>query len=106
MDPAVSQLVLLLVVAVFGYFVLIRPQRAQRQRQAELINSLKPGDRIITIGGFYGTVEALEGDDIRLELGPGSHATVVKAAVARRVVDVDVDVDEPDNTGGATAAGE
>jgi len=101
MNPAVSQLILLLFVGIFGYFVLIRPQRAQRQRQKDLVDALQAGDRIITIGGFYGTVRAIDGDDIHLELGPGAQATIVKAAVARKVVDLDA---EP-AAGGASAPG-
>jgi preprotein translocase subunit YajC len=120
MDPAISQLVMLAVVAVFGYFVLIRPQRQQRQRQQALLSSLQAGDSIVTIGGFKATVIAVDGDDVHLELGPGAQATVIKAAIARKVVDLDAEaavvadpvVDEQTTTArdrdrdGASAAGE
>jgi len=91
MDP-VPNLVLLLLVGVFGYLMLVRPQRAQRQRQQKLVESLQTGDRVLTIGGFYGTVRSVEEGDVTLELGPGSVATVVKAAIARKVVDLDAEV--------------
>jgi preprotein translocase subunit YajC len=99
-------LIMLLVVAVFGYFVLIRPQRQQRQRQQDLLASLKAGDHVITIGGFKATVVAVDGDDIHLELGPGAQATVIKGAIARKVIDLDAEEVEEQSPNGATAAGE
>jgi preprotein translocase subunit YajC len=90
---------LLLLFGVF-YFLLLRPQRARQRAQQALIDSVSKGDRIVTIGGFHGTVQSVDEDTIRLELAPGAVATVSRAAIARRLVDADTGEDE----GGATAA--
>ena len=37
------------------YFMLWKPQKKQQQDRQNLLNSLKKGDKIITIGGIYGT---------------------------------------------------
>ena len=42
----------------FLYFVLIRPQRQQRQQHSQMLQSLKVGDEVITSGGIYGEVTA------------------------------------------------
>ena len=37
------------------YFMLWRPQKQEQKRRKEMLDSLKRGDKIITIGGMYGT---------------------------------------------------
>ena len=60
---AILQLVLPLVLmgAVF-YFMLIRPQRKKDKQVKEMLNNLKHGDRITTIGGIYGTITGIKDD--------------------------------------------
>lgn len=47
---------MLVVMVVMFYFVLIRPQSKKAKEHAELLKSVKPGDKIITSGGVVGTV--------------------------------------------------
>lgn len=63
-----SLLPLILMVAVF-YFLLIRPQRKKDKKTKEMLNSLKPGDRVCTIGGIYGTIVAIKDDTVTLTAG-------------------------------------
>ena len=51
-------------VLIFGvfYFLIIRPQRKRQQDQQKLLEDLRPGDRVITIGGIYGRIESLRED--------------------------------------------
>jgi len=74
-------LVLLLVMFGFMYFVLIRPQRAQQRRHADLLSSLKPGDEVVTAGGIYGEVVQLDAERVMLEIDDD-----VRIAVARRAI--------------------
>ena len=39
------------------YFLMIRPQKKQQETKLNMLNNLKPGDRIITIGGLHGVVD-------------------------------------------------
>ena len=68
---------LILLVAMFGflYFLLIRPQRAQQRKHADLLGSLKPGDEVVTTGGIYGEVVPLGSID-SCEAGPGDRLIV------------------------------
>ncbi len=43
-------------ILVIMYFVMIRPQSQQRKRQAQLIETLKPGDKVVSASGIVGTV--------------------------------------------------
>jgi len=103
MEQITGFLPLLLIGLVF-YFLIIRPQRARQQRQLQLVNSLAPGDRIVTIGGFHGTVQDVDEDTIRVEIAVGTVVTLAKGAVARTLSDPDVDPN-PDDFG-TTPTGE
>ena len=56
-----------------------------RRRQKALqqtIENLKRGDRVVTTGGFYGEVVAIEGKDLMLKLADNVKVRVAKSAVA------------------------
>ena len=65
-----GMLSLLLVVLVFWVF-LIRPQQKQAKQRAEMLAALKPGDKVITIGGICGTVSRMTDDKIYVEVSEG-----------------------------------
>jgi len=65
----------------FMYFLLIRPQRQQQRKHAELLSSLKPGDEVVTAGGIYGEVVQLDAERVMLEIDED-----VRIAVARRSI--------------------
>ena len=74
-------LVLLLAMFGFMYFLLIRPQRQQQRKHAELLGSLKPGDEVVTAGGIYGEVVQLDAERVMLEIDED-----VRIAVARHAI--------------------
>ena len=92
---AILQMVLPLVLmgAVF-YFMLIRPQRKKDKQVKEMLNNLKHGDRVTTIGGIYGTITAIKDDTITLAVGQKGGApmemTVARWAI-RQVEEVSVE---------------
>jgi preprotein translocase subunit YajC len=73
----------LVLIAMFAimYFLLIRPQRAQQRRHAEMLNELKVGDEVITGGGIYGEVVQLDTERVMVEVDDD-----VRIAVARRSI--------------------
>ena len=89
----VSSLVFLALLIGIFYFMLIRPQKRQAEQRRQLIESIEPGDDVITIGGMHGSVRSIDEDDVELEIAPGIVVTYVKSAVARKVYD-EVDEDE------------
>ena len=75
----------IVVMVVIFYFLLYRPnKRAQQEREA-MLNSLKKGIRIVTIGGIYGTISDLDekivklkiADKVEIELSRGSIGSIV-----------------------------
>ena len=47
------------IVAIF-YFFMIRPQQKRAKEEKVFREGLQKGDRVLTIGGIYGTVETIE----------------------------------------------
>lgn len=77
------------------YFMLIRPQKKREKQERELRNNLKPGDKIITIGGFTGKVLTVRDDDVTFETGAAkTRLTVKKWAVQTKESEDDTAVAE------------
>jgi preprotein translocase subunit YajC len=74
-------LILIVVIFVVFYFLMIRPQRQRQQRIAQQQGSVQPGARVRTTAGMYGTVVAVDGDDVVLELAPGVEVRFMKRAI-------------------------
>lgn len=75
-----------LVVLVALFFVLIvRPQRRQAAAHRALVQSIEVGAEVITSGGIFGTVRALDDDVIELEVADGVVVKVARLAIAQRV---------------------
>ena len=51
------------------YFMLWKPQKKEQQKRQDLLNSLKEGDEIITIGGIVGRVVTIREEDLVIETG-------------------------------------
>ena len=88
-----SVLFLVLMMVVF-YFMLIRPQKKRADQHRNLVNSLEVGDEVVTIGGLFGRIGALDDEGLDLEIAPGTTVRVLKSAVARKVTDTSRDEDE------------
>ncbi|MBM7810241.1 preprotein translocase subunit YajC [Saccharothrix algeriensis] len=97
---------LLLVLLAVPLFLSARKQKKAVAEQQALLNSLEPGDRVMTTSGLYATVaDASDDTTIDLEIADGVVTTWLRQAVREKVVaDVDdtdavvddtADVDEP-----------
>jgi len=90
-------LILLLGIAVIGYFFWLRPQqRKARQAQLDAKSGIEVGDDVQTIGGIIGTVLEIHGDrytlltgalgeDGNLEGAQPTRIVFVRQAIARKV---------------------
>src|SRR6266571_389255 len=92
-NPLVTFLPLILIGVVF-YFLLIRPQQRRARAQRELIQSVDVGDEVVTIGGIFGTVRAVDDDAISVEVSPGTTLRFVRSAIARKLTPDDEEEEE------------
>ena len=72
---------LLVMIAIF-YFMLIAPMRRQRKQQEQLIAALKPGDRVVTAAGIYGTVVGVKDDRLTLRIADQVKIDITKSSVS------------------------
>jgi preprotein translocase subunit YajC len=82
-----SLLPLLMIVLLFGvmYFMMIRPQQRRRREAQQMQSALGPGDEVVTIGGMYGIVAAMDDETVTLEVSPGVNSRYARGAIARVV---------------------
>ncbi len=71
------------VALIFGifYFLIIRPQRRQREQHAKLLAGLQKGDQIVTSGGIVGEVVHLKDNEVTIRSGE-SKLVVLRANIA------------------------
>ena len=89
---ATTFLPLILIFVVF-WFMLIRPQRKKDKQVKEMLNNLKAGDRICTIGGIYGTIVGIKDDTVTLSVGRDNLTMVVARWGIRSVEEVTIEND-------------
>jgi len=93
--------IFIIVILILMWFLLIRPQRRRQQDSQRLIASLSVGQEIVTAGGLYGTITALEEDEARVEIADGIEVRVAKRAIAGVLSEDDPDeLPEPEETPG------
>jgi preprotein translocase subunit YajC len=73
---------------IFGiifYFILIRPQQQRAKQQAEMLKSIKSGDKIVTSGGILGVVVTVKeksltirSADTKMEITKGAVGEIVE----------------------------
>ncbi len=69
------------------YWLLIRPQRKEKERHQSMIDSLKKGDEIVTVGGLVGTIVHIDGERLTIKTGENTRVVVERAKVGRAVTD-------------------
>ncbi|MGH7530105.1 MAG: preprotein translocase subunit YajC [Gemmatimonadales bacterium] len=69
-----------LFIAIF-YFLLIRPQRRQREQHEQLLKALQRGDKVVTSGGIVGEEIHIKDDQVTLRSGE-SRLVVMRSGIA------------------------
>jgi len=64
------------------YFFMIRPQQKKQKQMANFRDSLKRGDKIVTIGGIHGKITDVQEGTFIIEVEDGTKLRIEKAAVA------------------------
>ena len=72
---------IVLMVIIF-YFLLYRPQKKAREQRDEMLSSLKVGNRVITLGGIYGTITALTEEVVTLKIASNVEIEVARGSIS------------------------
>jgi len=73
-----------ILIMVVIYFLMIRPQSKRQKEKRQMLDNIKKGDRVITIGGIHGSVAGIKnnGKVVVLKVDKNMNITVNKTAVA------------------------
>ena len=81
-----STLIMFVLVIVFFYFLIIRPQKTQEKKEKAMRDALEIGDEVITNGGIVGIVFSIKDDTVVIETGSDrSKIRVMKWAIAKNL---------------------
>ena len=76
------QVLPILAIGLVFYFLVIAPANKQRRKQQEMLSSLKKGDRVVTSGGIYGTIQGVEAEVVYLKIADNVKVKVLRSAVS------------------------
>jgi preprotein translocase subunit YajC len=63
------------------YFLVIAPANKQRRKTQEMLSTLKKGDRVLTSGGIYGTIQGVEPEVVYLKIAENVKVKVARSAI-------------------------
>jgi preprotein translocase subunit YajC len=85
-----SFLIMMLLIFVVMYFFMIRPQQKKQKEIVKFRESLKKGDKIVTVGGIYGVVAEVKEQYVLMEIDNNVKIRVDKQCVVRDSTDIQV----------------
>jgi preprotein translocase subunit YajC len=75
------QVLPILAIGLVFYFLVIAPANKQRKKTESMLSSLKKGDRVVTSGGIYGTVQGVEAEVVYLKIADNVKIKLARSAV-------------------------
>ena len=72
-------------VFVIFYFLIIRPQNKKQKETKKMLEALKKGDRVVSIGGIHGTIQSIKDDTVVLKVDGNTKMTMSRSAISNVV---------------------
>jgi preprotein translocase subunit YajC len=79
---AVANFLPIIAIGLVFYFMVIGPANKQRRKQQQMLSALKKGDRVITTGGIYGTIQGVEPEAVYLKIAENVKVKVSRSAIS------------------------
>lgn len=70
-----------ILMGVIFYVMIYHPQKRDQKKRSEMLDSLKVGTNIVTIGGILGTITKVQEDKVRIKVAEGVEFHIRKSAV-------------------------
>ena len=82
-NGGLSFILMLVLIFVVMWFFMIRPQQKKQKEMNKFRDSLKKGDKVVTVGGIYGTVNEVKGNRVSLDIDKNVTITIDKASLVK-----------------------
>jgi len=83
-SPLVGFLPLIIIFFIF-YFLLILPQQRKQKSHQMMLEGLKRGDKVVTIGGIFGKIVNIKEEILTLEIANEVRVEIAKSAISRKI---------------------
>lgn len=81
-NPVIGQLIMFGGIILVFYFFMLRPQQKKQKEQKAFRESLKKGDKVVTIGGEHGIITDLTEDTVTLDVDRGVKITYERTSIS------------------------
>ncbi len=73
----------MIIIFALMYFMLIRPAQKNRKNTQNMQSSLAKGNKIVTIGGLHGQIEAIDDASVVIKVEDGSKLRFERSAIGK-----------------------
>jgi preprotein translocase subunit YajC len=80
-NPIMQFLPFIAIIGIF-YFLIIRPQNKKQKETRRMLESLKKGDRVVTIGGMHGVIQSVRESSVIVKVDENTKVEFSRSAVA------------------------
>lgn len=84
----VNAIMPMVVMGAIFYFMLWRPQKQQQNKRQQMLEALKVGDKVITVGGMLGEIVAIDDRKVTLKLAENVEIEFLRTAVSHLQTDL------------------
>jgi preprotein translocase subunit YajC len=79
----------IVIILVLFFFFMHRSEKKRQRERDQMLESIQPRDKVVTIGGIYGRVVSIKGETMILCVDPDKDVriTVSKSAISRKLTD-------------------
>lgn len=71
----------ILIMVLIFYFLLYRPQKNEQKRRRNMLDNLKKGNRVMTIGGIYGQVTEIKDKVVKMKIAEHVEIEVARSSI-------------------------
>ncbi len=76
-----SSIALVVLIFLIFWFIVIRPEQKKQEEHEDFLEGLKVGDQIVTAGGVFGEVKAIDGDTVKLQVNRDTRIRVLRQQI-------------------------
>ena len=91
-NSGIGQFIPLILIFVIFYFFLIRPQQKKVKEHKIMVENLKRGDKVITVGGIVGTIDRIiDAEKVEVQIADNVKVEIIKSTGIQSLVSVNQD---------------